>query len=287
MDLKTLEILPPWEWPVGSNQLLLSILRDPQKDRSDRLLAAEFAGDCVIINDELADVLVAIVGDDNESDELRARAAISLGPALEYAYMDGFEEADDVPISEKTFEVIQTSLRELYMNPNAPVEVRRRVLEGSVRAPRDWHKEAIREAYADNDEFWKLTAVFAMFYIQGFDREIMESLESKNEDIHYHAVCAAGNWGLDAAWPHIARLLTSESTDKWLRLAAIEAVPNIRPEEAAGILLDLTQSDDEDLVEAAYEAMSMSGVFIDEDFEDDDYFYEEDDYDDPDKKLLH
>lgn len=44
-----------------------------------------------------------------------------------------------------------------------PKEVRRRVLEGSVRAPQDWHKDAITEAYAGNDELWKLTAVFAMF----------------------------------------------------------------------------------------------------------------------------
>ncbi|MDZ7700524.1 MAG: HEAT repeat domain-containing protein [Deltaproteobacteria bacterium] len=107
----------------------------------------------------------------------------------------------------------------------------------------------------------------------------MRSLESKNEDIHYHAVCAAGNWGLDAAWPHIGRLLASDSTDKSLRLAAIEAVANIRPGEAAEILLNLTQSDDEDFVEAAYEAMSMSGALTEEDFENDDY-------DDPDNKLL-
>jgi len=90
------------------------------------------------------------------------------------------------------------------------------------------------------------------------------------EDIHYQAVCAAGNWEVDAAWSHIASLATTELTDKSLRLAAIEAVGNIRPQEAAELLLELTQSDDQDIVDAAYEAMAMSGWFPDEDYDDDD-----------------
>ena len=61
------------------------------------------------------------------------------------------------------------------------------------------------------------------------------------EDIHYQAVCAAGNWEVDAAWLHIASLATTELTDKSLRLAAIEAVGNIRPQEAAELRIRLHQ----------------------------------------------
>ena len=63
---------------------------------------------------------------------------------------------------------------------------------------------------------------------------------------------------MDAAWQHVAALVTSKSTDKPLLLAAIDAVASIRPRVAAEILHDLTDSDDEDIVEAAHEATAMA-----------------------------
>jgi len=270
MELKILKDTPPWEWPQGTDKMLLEILRDDQRDKSDRLLAAGLAGDYTVINDELAGALLTIVLSNEESEDLRARAAISLGPILETAYIDEFEDPEDVPISEETFHRIQESLRELYMDTDVPKEVRRRILEGSVRAPQDWHQEAIRDAYSSDDESWRLTAVFGMRYIRGFNTQILEALENENDDIHYQAVCAAGNWELDAAWSHIANLATTELTDKSLRLVAIEAVASIRPQEAADILIELIQSDDEDIVDAAYEATAMSGWFPDEEDDDED-----------------
>ena len=120
------------------------------------------------------------------------------------------------------------------------------------------------------DALWRLTAVFCMRYIQGFETQILEALKAENEDIHYEAVCAAGTWEVDGAWSHIMGLATSELTAKSLRLAAIEAMASIRPQEAADILSDLTQSDDDDIVEVAYEAMAMSDLLPDEDYDDDD-----------------
>jgi HEAT repeat protein len=114
-----------------------------------------------------------------------------------------------------------------------------------------------------------------MRYVRGFDTQILEALKSENEEIHYEAVCAAGTWGVDGAWSHIASLATSELTDKWLRLAAIEALASIRPQEAADILTELTLSDDEDIVEMAYEAMAMYDLLPDEDYDDDDGDWDE------------
>jgi len=278
MDLKILKDKPPWEWPEDTDEMLLEILRDDQRDEFDRLLAAELGGDYTVINDELAEALLSIVLSNEESEDLRARAVISLGPALETAYVDGFEDPEYVPISEGTFHGIQKSLHKLYMDTDLPKEIRRRILEGSVRAPQEWHQEAIRDAYSSDDDSWRLTAVFGMCYVRGFTAQILEALKNENEDIHYQAVCAAGNWEVDAAWSHIAGLVTTELTDKSLRLAAIEAVANIRPKEAEEILLDLTQSDDEDIVDAAYEAMAMFGWFPDDDYDDDD---------DEDERVLH
>ena len=269
MNIKTLKDIPPWQWPKNAREMCLDVLRDDQADVSDRLLAAELAGDSTVINDELAEALLSILTNPGEPNGLRGQAAISLGPALEYADVDGFEEPDDVPITEPMFRKIQGTLHKLYMDTQTPKEVRRLVLEASVRAPESWHKKAVAAAYGSDDGDWKLTAVFCMQFIRGFDKQILESLKSQNPDIHYHAVCAAGNWGIDAAWPHIAALVTSEETEKELLLAAIEAAVFILPDKASEILSPLLESDDEDIVDAAYEAMAMAGEIHEEDEDDD------------------
>ncbi len=187
----------------------------------------------------------------------------------------GFEDADDVAIAKRTFHQIQASLRELYADTNIPNAVRRRILEASVRAPQDWHRDAVRAAYSSDDEPWRLTAVFCMRFVRGFDPQILDALESANPDIHYEAVMATGTWAVNAAWRHVAALVTSGKPDKALMLAAIDAVAAIRPREARAILSDLTDSDDEDIVEAVYEALAMTEAPADMD--DDDHDVDEDD----------
>src|ERR1019366_9308427 len=146
------------------------------------------------------------------------------------------------------------------------------ILEAAVRAPVDWHTDAIRSAYASHDPEWKLTAVFGMRHVRGFDEQIVEALESADPLIHYEAVCAAGVWEIDAAWPHVVALLAAPGIDKDLLIAAMQAVAGIRPREAAALLVDLADSEDEAMAEA--EGLS------DHELEDDDEFAGEDDEDD-------
>jgi len=209
-----------------------------------------------VINDDLAHVLLTVVCNAHEPDQLRAKVAISLGPVLELAETDAFENPDDVPVSERTFRNIQNSLKKLYLDNSTPKEVRRRSLEASVRAPETWHQDAIRTAYSSGDKNWMLTAVFSMRWVRGFDDQILLALESDDVGIQQEAVIAAGNWGLDAAWPHIVELVNDSHTPKPLLLAAISAVASIRPTEAGKILVDLADSDDEEIAEAADEAMA-------------------------------
>ena len=230
MDLTRLANLPPWQWPPGIGNTLLAVLRDRKADESEHLLAAEMAGEIVAINDDLAGVLLSIVGDATASDELRSRAALSLGPVLEQMDRDSIgdipgldDELDDQPISEHTFHRIQQSLRARYLEDDIPNEVRRRILEASVRAPADWHRDAVREAYSRDDRDWRLTAVFAMQYVRGFTDEIVAALDDPDEEVRYEAVTAAGNWEVDAAWPLVSALVAAPDTDKALLLAAIEA----------------------------------------------------------------
>jgi len=105
----------------------------------------------------------------------------------------------------------------------------------------------------------RLTAVFCRRFIRGFDKQIIESLSSPTTEIFCEAVCAAGNWAIDAAWSRIAALVTTRETEKNLRLAAIEAAAMIRPQEAAEISGPLPESDDADIVDAVYEALTLTG----------------------------
>jgi hypothetical protein len=269
MNVKVLSDTPPWEWPKNAAKILRDALTNRHTAEDDRVTAAELAGDLVVMNDDLAGVLLGIVEDSSEPEQLRARAAISFGPVLDQADIDGFEDPDDVPISEKTFNRIQASLERLAQDERVPKEVRRRVLEASVRAPQDWHQSAIRTAFETGDREWVLTAVFAMRWIRGFDEEILQSLKSTDPETHFEAVSAAGARELDAAWPHVLDLVeNARTTPRPLLLAAIEAVGSIRSREAATVLGDLTESRDEEIAEAAEEAIMMAEAMPDEDDDD-------------------
>ena len=272
MNLQVLNNTPPWEWPEGAGEFIYNVLGDKKAPLSDRVLAAQLAGDIGVMNDKMAALLLEITRDSGEPEELRCTAPISLGPALDYTEMMEFDDYDDEPtLSEEVFYEVQERLRDIYYDAGTPKNVRRRLLEGAVRAPMDWHKKAIEEAYAFNDEDWLLTAVFCMGYVKGFDDQILEALNSKNPDIYYEAVCAAGNWGIKAAWPHVQELLTKDDIDKPLLIAAINAAATISPMEAADILLELCNSDDEDIAEAADEALAMAGM-LDDDLDENDLF---------------
>jgi hypothetical protein len=174
-------------------------------------------------------------------------------------------------ISEKTFIKIQQTLHKHFMDTDIPTELRRRILEASVQAPQDWHGENVDTAFSSDAKAWRLTVVFCMRFIRGFDDQILEALSDQNADIHYHAVCAAGNWEVDAAWPHIRELVDSDATDKPLLLAAIDAVINIRPQEAAEVLGDLIDDDDQEIADAVYEALAMAeGLAEIDDWDEDD-----------------
>jgi hypothetical protein len=267
MKLTALMDVPPWEWPEGTAKVLREALLDERTPEPDRLVAAELAGDTTVIDDALADALLSTLRSGTRSEQVRSRAAISLGPLLETADMEGFDDPDDIPVSEETFHGVQEALRALYLDPEVPKEVRRRVLEASVRAPEPWHGGAVRAAWSSDDPLWRLTGIFCMRFVSGFDGEILGALASKERAIHYEAVVAAGSWELDAAWPVVTSILAASRPDKALLLAAIEAAASIRPDEATEILSDLSASDDEEIAEAVDLALAMAGVTADDDDE--------------------
>ena len=258
MELAQLDNLPPWEWPEDADKTLLAVLGDKSAEESDRILAADLAGDYTVMGNDVALALLGVACSEDASAALRGEAAVSLGTALEHADIIGFDDPDDLLITRNVFGEIQKTLRDLYENTSLPRDLRRRVLEASVHAPQAWHDAAVREAYADPDEYWRLTAVFCMHYVRGFEKEVVASLEDQNPDIHYWAVCAAGNWGLPEAWPHVVALISAGQTTKPLLIAAIHATAAIRPEAAGDILSELLDHEDEEIVDAVMEALSMA-----------------------------
>jgi len=66
------------DWPTDAGAYSGKFLTDRRAKASDRLVAAELAGDFTVINDDLADVLLAIVRNAGEPEQLRARRQFPL-----------------------------------------------------------------------------------------------------------------------------------------------------------------------------------------------------------------
>jgi hypothetical protein len=71
MDLHHLKNTPSWEWPVDVPSQLLATLRDEQSAEAERRLAAELAGDLVVMNDGVAAALIKVLEDSREPTGIR------------------------------------------------------------------------------------------------------------------------------------------------------------------------------------------------------------------------
>jgi hypothetical protein len=263
MDLSELNEMDPWDWPEDADQTILAVLHNKKAPEAERLLACELGGDFLVASDEMAAAMLALLEDAGEPAALRGQAAISLGPALESMEIDEYDFPDDgPPLSDAMFRRIQDTFRKLYQTADVPKLTRRRILEASVRAEADWHANAIRAAYVSGDDEWKLTAVFGMQHVDGFDAQILEALQSADKEILFEAVLAAGSQGLAEAAPIICKLAKSNRTERSLRLAAIEALGGIPCDDGEEILLDLSTSTDEEIAETADEALAISGALV-------------------------
>src|SRR5581483_4338647 len=178
------------------------------------------------------------------------------------AYL-AMEDFDDEAITGPMFERILETLKSLYFDEKTPKEVRRRILEAAVRAPQDWHEEAVRKAYEAGEKDWRITAIFCMGLLPKFEREILAELKNPDVDLHREAILAAGGRELHAAWAHVSALLGDRAAPKNLRLAAIEASASIQPKKAKPILIKLADSRDEEIAEAAEDALAMTDDFTD------------------------
>jgi HEAT repeat protein len=262
IDLRELAHHESWTWPEDAADIVIATLRDPTASEEERCLAAEMAGDSVLVGEPIVENLLAVLRDTSESPLLRGRAAISLGPVLEeldLLFPDPFDE--DPPVSDATAREIRDTLQEIYRDAEAPKEVRRRALEASVRMSETWHADVVRAAFHSGDEDWRLTAVFCMRFVRGFDDEIVAALdEDAASSVFYEAVRAAGEFGVARAWRRVRAILDSDTDDKVLLIAAIEAAASIHPDRAREVLEPFLDDDDEDIVATARSAISIASA---------------------------
>jgi hypothetical protein len=261
--LDRLKETPSWDWPEQAALLIKQQLRND--DLTEQLEAVELAGDLVVMDDEMAGLLVGII-QGGGSAEVRGRAAIALGPALEEAFEVGFDDELDAEfdarvVSESRIVEIRRVLESVYRDADQPDVVRRMCLEASVRAPQDWHNAAVAAAYQSSDKSWKMTALFCMGRVSGFEANIVKSLQSDDIDLVVEAVRSAGLAEVGAAGPTVLDLAAAETQAPRVRYAAVEALALLETPGSDELLVALTESDDEVLSELAFEALEERRVF--------------------------
>ena len=261
MTLDELLSTESWEWPESARDTILAAMADTTLPEKERAAAISLASDIVVMDDDVARRLIAMLQDPSLAERLRGAAAIALGPILEMADIDGFDDPGEIGIQQRTFVAICAALRAIHDDPGQPTLVRRRALEASVRAPADWHPAAIRAALAIGDPTWKVTAVFAMGLIRGFETEILAALDDASPEVRHEAVRAAGAASLKAAWKRIVALLDAEDTERDLLIAAIEAAASIDPKRAPSVIRRFRKSPDDDIANAAEAALEEASIF--------------------------
>lgn len=253
--------------------------------RSDDPAVREHALDEVapMVDDQLARELLRFARDGELGGEERGRALIMLGPALEECSLeeapDGSLEAPpagtegwwELPLSSAGYRQVTEDLRRIYHDASLPKLVRRRALEAAVRAPRDWHREAAATAWRSGDAEWRVTAVFAMGFLEGFEDEIGEAFEGEDAGIRREAMLAAGRGpGAEVLADDLLKVAADTGAPRDDRLAAIEALAEGQPDGAFEVLDELTGDPDREVAEAAEAALEEVSLWGDlDDFEGD------------------
>jgi hypothetical protein len=260
---------PSLESFIESNREYVAALRSDDPEVREHALE-EIAP---IVDDALARELLRFARDPARSDEERGRALIVLGPALEECYdeeaPDGtFDAAPpggegwwELPLSSAGYRELTEELRRIYLDGAVPKLVRRRALEAAVRAPRDWQREAAATAWRSGDPEWRVTAVFAMGHLPGFEGEIDEAFRGEDPVVRQEAMLAAGRSSAgEALGGSILDVAADRKAPRDERLTAIEALGELQPDGAFEVLDELRDDPDPEIAAAAEEALEdLSG----------------------------
>jgi hypothetical protein len=180
--------------------------------------------------------------------EVRAAAAVSLG---RFVLMGALGEIPE-PVAYQAEQALLTA----WYRPLEVTEVRRRALEGLASTPDLAVQDLIDNAYYDEDELMRQSAVFAMGRSadRRWARIVLAELHSEIPAMRFEAATSAGELSLKRAVDRLIELL--DDTDGSVREAAALALGKIGGRAARGALEVALRGSDERLADAAEDALA-------------------------------
>ena len=265
MDLKVLKETPPWDWPSGTRKMLptsFAMTAPPTPIACSRRSWRKLHGH----QRRWAEALLSILRR-RWSDVARPGGDLP-GAVLDHTDTEGFEDAVTLLIAERPSTRSSHRCTRSIWVPTFPMTCgagswRRRCAR--PRTGTGCHPCGARESRRGLAAHRRL-----LHELRARIRRADSRRAGKREPGRSLRGPCRRHVEVDAAWAHVVAIVTSERSDKSLLLAAIDAVASIRPHEAAEILLDLAELDDEDVVEAVDEALAMASGPSDGDYEDED-----------------
>ena len=184
----------------------------------------------------------------DESAEVRAVAAASLG---RFMLMSELEQLDPTFVRR-----IENALLNAFSDAESDITVRRRALESLAYSSQEYVRDLIREAYQDDDDSLRMSAVLAMGRSADlrWGNTVLEELGGSDSGMRFEAARASGELELADAVPELIGFL--EEDDVELRDSAVWALGRIGGPEARRALQACAASTDEDLREAAEDALA-------------------------------
>jgi hypothetical protein len=238
-DLRTriaaLDVFTP---PEERNAVFDAVIEDRDAELVD-LLLDQLEG---FLDERQCERLLELALDREASAELRARAAIALGPAMELWEM---ERDDPFPVEGEEFtfdpevaERIHRSLLALVRDEEAPKLVRRRAFEAAVRSLSEEHDALIRRFWGDSDPEWRLTAMFAMGQNTRYEREVLAAIDDGSLDpvVRAEAFRSAAGLDLREVVGRAEAIAADAGESEDLRGGAMVAFARFAPLEAAELL---------------------------------------------------
>jgi len=264
-ELDALLSSPSYSWPASAAGVVEQALDSADPDTLLRSLG--IAGDLAVMNQRIATRLLALIAGSGSA-PARVAAVLAFGPALEQAFQVGldhpFDRSFDEPaLTPALFDRIRATLGTLFHDLSQPDELRRASLKSSIHASDSWHREAVSEAFGRPELEWKVTAIYCMGRLAGFEAELVGALASTDQRLKCEAVRSVALRQLEAAGPIVLELAGRTSLGAPVRQAAIEALGWLCPPGSGELLRRLAGSDDQTLAELADQALRERRAFSD------------------------
>lgn len=182
------------------------------------------------------------------SSEVRAASALSLGRFILLGELD--------QIDQSAASRVESTLLAAYAANELDTTVRRRLLEALAYSGREDVQDLILDAYRDDDEAMRISALFSMGRNadQRWKDYVLAELASDNSAMRFEAARASGELELAEAVPDLYNMLSEDDVE--LRDSAVWALGRIGGPAARRALQACRTSGDAELREAAEEALA-------------------------------